>query len=154
MNARDTALSELTNGHLTPLSARMSSNFFSNAPWIRHSFWQLTMVCWDCWSELQWSSRWLYVTVSVKAQCCWVFVACVCIGRYGRWDMVERRLSQSEQGAFAPDWRLCRLRDAWLRCVRNSLQGPQAEWTVVSGDERGKSVVEFIFRLEKRLELF
>jgi len=31
-NARDTALSVLTNGYLTPLSALMSPNFFLNAP--------------------------------------------------------------------------------------------------------------------------
>jgi len=31
-NERDRALSELTNGYLTPLSARMSPNYFSNVP--------------------------------------------------------------------------------------------------------------------------
>ena len=36
-NVRDPALSELTNGYLTPLSARMSPNYFSNVPTIKCS---------------------------------------------------------------------------------------------------------------------
>ena len=41
MNARDAALSELSNGYLTLLSARMSPNFFSNAPWATSDLYSL-----------------------------------------------------------------------------------------------------------------
>jgi len=38
-NGRDRALSELTNGYLTHLSARMSPNYFSNVPTVEEPWW-------------------------------------------------------------------------------------------------------------------